>query len=159
MAIETMRAAATASVAAAANGNRLVLHDIPTATDRLARWLRRWVNERALPAEVSFALGVCLEQAVANIVMACETERDEVEIVVEIERTAVTVIARVEDNGRPLAYAAQSKVSSLDKARMGDLGARLMRSFASGIEYEHHGDRNRLTLRFLQAEPSSMLTE
>jgi anti-sigma regulatory factor (Ser/Thr protein kinase) len=158
MAIEPVQAAATESIAAATDGSRLTLHDIPTATDRLARWLRRWANERALPAEVSFALGVCLEQAVANIVMACETECDEVEIVVEIERTAVTVIARVEDNGCPLAYAPQSKLSSLDKARMGDLGARLMRSFASGIEYERLGDRNRLTLRFLQGEPSSMLT-
>jgi len=158
MAFEPMQATATESVAAAADDNRLVLHEIPSAIDRLARWLRRWANERALPAEVSFALGVCLEQAVANIVMACEAERDEAEIVVEIARTAIAVIARVEDNGPPLGYAAQSKMSSLDKARMGDLGARLMRSFASGIEYERLGDRNRLTLRFLQAEPSSMLT-
>jgi hypothetical protein len=41
---------------------------------------------------------------------------------------------------------------------MGDLGMRLMRSLASGIEYECSGDRNRLTLRFLQPEPSSKMT-
>jgi serine/threonine-protein kinase RsbW len=156
MGIEPSEAAAAE---APAEGIRLVLHNNMTEVTRLSRWLRRWADERALPAEISFALGVCLEQAVTGVIMASDPDHDEVEITVEIERTAVTLIVRVEDNGRPLPYPdARSKVSALERARMGELGFRLMRSFASGIEYERRDERNRLTLRFLQTEPPSMLT-
>jgi serine/threonine-protein kinase RsbW len=159
----SFEAARTAQDESAARRDRLVLAGYPAELERLARWLRQWTYENALPADLSFAVSVCVEQAVSDVVMACDaaggSESAAVEIVVEIERNAVTLVAQVEDNGRPLALGTgQAKVSSLDRARMGDLGLRLMRSLASGIEYERRGDRNRLTLRFLQPEPSSMMT-
>ena len=145
----------------AAEANRLVLRNDLAELERLSRWLRRWANERALASGVSFAVALCLEQAVTNVIMSCEQVNDQVtdkvEITVEIEHNAVTLVARVEDTG-PQLDLGSSKVTSLDKTRIGDLGLRLMRSFASGIEYERCDDRNRLTLRFLQSEPSSVMT-
>jgi anti-sigma regulatory factor (Ser/Thr protein kinase) len=42
--------------------------------------------------------------------------------------------------------------TSLKDAKIGDLGIHLMRSFASELRYQRSGDRNRLTLRFLELE-------
>ena len=42
--------------------------------------------------------------------------------------------------------------TSLEDAKIGDLGIHLMRSFASGMHYERRGGRNRLTLRFLEPQ-------
>ena len=39
--------------------------------------------------------------------------------------------------------------TSLQEARVGDLGIHLMRSFADGMHYERRDGRNRLTLRFV----------
>lgn len=143
---------------AAGASDRLVLHNNASALRQLSRWLRAWADAHALPAEISFALGACLEQAITDILLASDAEH-EVAIVIEIERTVVTLVARIEDNGRPLPYpAAQAKVNALERARMGDLGFRLMRSLASGIEYERVDECNRLTLRFLRSEPSTTLT-
>jgi anti-sigma regulatory factor (Ser/Thr protein kinase) len=139
--------------------DRVTLASNQLELERLKRWLRQWTYENALPAHLSFAVSVCVEQAVTNVVVACEAGGDEAEIAVEIARNAVTLVVQVEDTGPPLAHGAgDAKVSSLERARMGDLGMRLMRSLASGIEYECSGDRNRLTLRFLQPEPASMMT-
>jgi hypothetical protein len=136
--------------------NRLLLGNDPLEIERLSRWLRRWSSERALPADIAFALAVCLEQAVSDIIAATDTERERIEISVELERHAVTLVARIEDDR--CAPCEPAAARALDRSRLGDLGQRLMRSFASGIEHERCGGRNRLTLRFLQTAPSSRLT-
>ena len=40
--------------------------------------------------------------------------------------------------------------ASLEEAKVGDLGIHLMRSFASGMDYERRDGRNRLTFRFVE---------
>jgi hypothetical protein len=138
--------------------DRLTLCNDPLETERLSRWLRRWSSERALPADVAFALAVCLEQALSDIIPATDTEREPIEISVELERNAVTLVARVEDDRCAPCEPAAGTDGALDRSRLGDLGQRLMRSFASGLEHERCDGRNRLTLHFLQSKPSSRLT-
>jgi anti-sigma regulatory factor (Ser/Thr protein kinase) len=63
-------------------------------------------------------------------------------------------IARIEDNGRqfdPTRAPPPVVATSLEKAKVGDLGIHLMRSFASGMDYERREGRNRLTLRFIES--------
>jgi serine/threonine-protein kinase RsbW len=140
-----------------ANGDRLVLRNDLAELGRLSSWLHRWANEHAVASRISFAVALCLEQAVTDIIMSCD--QDPVEISVELEHNTVTVVARVDDDGPHVDLGhGSSKVTSLEKTRMGDLGLRLMRSFANGIEYERCDDRNRLTLRFLRSEDAAVLT-
>jgi serine/threonine-protein kinase RsbW len=81
--------------------------------------------------------------------------RDErLEIAVELERNGGTLVARIEDNGRqfdPTRAPPPVVATSLEKAKVGDLGIHLMRSFASGMDYERREGRNRLTLRFIDS--------
>jgi serine/threonine-protein kinase RsbW len=104
-------------------------------------------------ASLSFAVQVCLEEAVANIIMYSTTTDDRLEIVVEVERRNQTLVARIEDNGSafdPTQVPRPPVPASLAEAKVGNLGIHLVRSFASGMHYERRDNRNRLTIWFIE---------
>jgi anti-sigma regulatory factor (Ser/Thr protein kinase) len=45
--------------------------------------------------------------------------------------------------------------TSLEEAKIGDVGIQLIRSFASGMDYERRDGCNRLTLRFTEPQTAS----
>jgi len=122
--------------------SRLVLRKDVAELKRLAGWIEGFTRKRTSP-DVSFAVQLCLEEAVANIIMYGGARDDPLEIAVELERNGGNLVARIEDNGRQLD-------PTLEEAKVGDVGIHLMRSFASGMDYERRDGRNRLTLRFLE---------
>jgi anti-sigma regulatory factor (Ser/Thr protein kinase) len=131
---------------------RLVLRNDLAELERLAGWIEGW-TQHDVSADVSFALQLCLEEAVANVIMYGGAKDDRLEIAVELERNGGTLIARIEDTGRefdPTRVPPPMMAKSLAEARVGDLGIHLVRSFASGMEYERRDGRNRLTLRFVE---------
>src|SRR5262249_7809101 len=130
--------------------NRLVLRNDLAELDRLAGWIEVWV-QRDLSADTSFAIQLCLEEAVANIIMHGSAKDDRREIAIEVERNGGTLVARIEDTGPefdPNQVPAPSLVSSLKEAKVGDFGIHLMRIFATGMNYERRDGRNCLTLQF-----------
>jgi len=135
---------------------RLVLRNDVAELQRLAGWLER-LAQQGMSSDVSFAVQLCLEEAVANIIMYGAAGGDRLEIAVELERNGGTLVARIEDNGRqfdPTRAPPPAVATSLEQAKVGDLGIHLMRSFASGMDYERRDGRNRLTLRFAESRPS-----
>ena len=140
------------------DASRLVLHSEVTELDRLAGWIEGWTRRGALSPDVSFAMALCLEEAVANVIMYGGTGDDRLEITVEVEHNAGTSVVRIEDNGRqfdPTQVPSPPVAASLEEAKIGSVGVHLMRSFASGMHYERRNDRNRLTLRFHESEATS----
>jgi len=136
---------------------RLLLHRDLAELERLAVWIEGWAT-RELSATLSFAVQVCLEEAVANIIMYGATQDDRLEIVVEVERTDQALVARIEDNGcafDPTQVARPPAPSSLAEAKVGNLGIHLMRSFASDLHYERRDTRNRLTMRFVELQDAA----
>jgi len=132
--------------------SRLVLRKDVAELKRLAGWIEGFTQQRTSP-DVSFAVQLCLEEAVANIIMYGGAREDPLEIAVELERNGGNLVARIEDNGRqfdPTRAPAPVPARSLEEAKVGDVGIHLMRSFASGMDYERRDGRNRLTLRFLE---------
>ena len=132
--------------------SRLVLRKDVAELQRLAGWIEGFTQERTSP-DVSFAVHLCLEEAVANIIMYGGARDDPLEIAVELERNGGNLVARIEDNGRqfdPTRALPPVPARSLEEAKVGDVGIHLMRSFASGMDYERRDGRNRLTLRFLE---------
>src|SRR5262245_4829013 len=136
------------------NPRRLLLHRDLAELGRLAVWIEGWAM-RDLSAGLSFVVQVCLEEAVANIIMYSTTTDDRLEIVVEVERSDQTLVARIEDNGGafdPTQVPRPPVPASLAEAKVGNLGIHLMRSFASGMHYERRNSRNRLTIRFVEVQ-------
>jgi anti-sigma regulatory factor (Ser/Thr protein kinase) len=141
-----------------AGASRLVLGNDVAELERLAGWIEGFTRQGTSP-DVSFAVQLCLEEAVANIIMYGAAKNDALVIAVELERNCGTLVARIEDNGRqfdPTRAPPPAPAASLDEAKVGDVGIHLMRSFANGMDYERREGRNRLTLRFVEsATPSS----
>jgi serine/threonine-protein kinase RsbW len=129
--------------------SRLVLRNQLAELRRLAAWIERWTQE-GVPANVSFALQLCLEEAVANVIMYGQID-GEFKIAIELERLGGALIARIEDDGQPFdptRVAPHPLPSTLKEAKVGNLGIHLVRRFASRVDYERRHGRNRLTLRF-----------
>src|SRR5262245_8411151 len=129
----------------------LLLHRDLAELKRLAVWIEGW----AMPPNLSFAVQVCLEEAVANIIMYSATQDDRLEIVVEVEHRDQTLVARIEDNGSafdPTQVLRPPVPASLAEAKVGNLGIHLMRSFASDMHYERRDSRNRLTMQFVDVQ-------
>ena len=137
------------------DGYRLVLRNDLAELERLAGWIEDWARQGVSP-DTSFAIALCLEETVANVIMYGAAEHDRLEIVVELERKGATLVARVEDTGRPFdptRVPPPPAAASLAEAKVGDLGIHLVRSFASAMDYERRNGRNRLTLRFDESQP------
>jgi serine/threonine-protein kinase RsbW len=134
------------------SAKRLLLHRDLAELERLAIWLEGWAM-RDLSPELSFAIQVCLEEAVANIIMYSATTDDRLEIVIKVERRNQSLVAQIEDNGSafdPTRVPRPPIPTSLAEAKVGNLGIHLMRSFASGLHYERRDSRNRLTMQFVE---------
>jgi anti-sigma regulatory factor (Ser/Thr protein kinase) len=132
------------------DAKRLLLHRDLAELQRLAVWIEGWAAP-GLSADLSFAVQVCLEEAVANIMMYSAAQDAPLEIAVEVERTDQALVARIEDNGSafdPTRAPRPPVPASLAQAKVGNFGIHLMRSFAGGMHYERRGSRNRLTMRF-----------
>jgi serine/threonine-protein kinase RsbW len=133
--------------------NRLELRSDLAELKRLAGWIEAQAQQE-LSADTSFAIQLCLEEAVANIIMHNGGANDDrVTIAIELERNAGMLVARIEDSGTefdPTQFPPPSVAKSLEEAKVGDLGIHLMRSFASGMHYERRDGRNRLTLQFVE---------
>jgi serine/threonine-protein kinase RsbW len=141
----------------ATDARRLLLHRDLAELERLAAWIEDGAAG-SLSADLSFAVQVCLEEAVANIIMYSTTTDDRLEIVVEVERRDQTLVTRIEDNGSafdPTQVPRPPVPASLAEAKVGNLGIHLIRSFASGMDYERRDSRNRLTMRFIEVQDAA----
>ena len=139
------------------DARRLVLRNDLAELERLAGWIEGWAQQELSP-DLSFAVQLCLEEAVANIIMHSVTKDRCLEIAVEVERKDQMLVARIEDNGMafdPTQVPSPPTAASLEEAKIGNVGVHLMRSFASGMQYERRNGRNRLTLRFRESDVTS----
>jgi anti-sigma regulatory factor (Ser/Thr protein kinase) len=137
--------------------SRLLLCNDLAELERLAGWIESW-TQQGIARDASFAIQLCLEEAVANIIMYAAAKDDQLEIAVELAHSGGTLVARIEDTGRqfdPTKAPPPTVATSLEEAKVGDLGIHLIRSFASGVDYEHRDGRNRLTLRFVESQAAS----
>jgi anti-sigma regulatory factor (Ser/Thr protein kinase) len=129
---------------------RLVLRTALPELQRLASWVEKIAHEAGFAADTVFALQLCLEEAVANIVMHGGAKAD-APITVEIARTGDEIVAMIEDEAAPFdptSLPERIAPASLDEATIGELGVHFMRNYASSMEYERRGPQNRLVLRF-----------
>jgi len=132
---------------------RVVLKRELSELDRLAAWVNDVEQRLALAPTVAFALGLCLEEAVANIIMYGDG-RDHGDIAITLKHVSGSLLARIEDDGwqfDPTGTAARVPPRSLDDAKVGELGIHLMRSFATEMRYERKRGCNSLTFTFAAA--------
>jgi anti-sigma regulatory factor (Ser/Thr protein kinase) len=116
-------------------------------------WVAALAAEYAIPADTLYAIDLCLEEAISNIVRhgyGDESNRTiDVDFLPDRENSLTFT---VEDTAPPFAPAEpiepQELPASLGDFKPGALGIHLMRKFAGSVTYEQLPAGNRLTLCF-----------
>jgi serine/threonine-protein kinase RsbW len=120
-----------------------------TELERMTQWILAVCKTAELSEKTAFALQLCLEEAVTNIMRHGEASGRATEIVANVARDGTDIVLTVEDDGGPFdptRFAARPRAQALDEASAGGLGIDLMRQFARRIEDRRRGGRNYLRL-------------
>lgn len=126
-----------------------------------AQWVGTIAADQKFPEQLVFAMQVCLEELLTNVVRhgGAKSSGDlsevpipplNVEISISIDAQRVNMI--VEDNGKPfdVVNAPAHRIDQpLDELQPGGLGIQLIRNFASTVAYEQAGLGNRVIVEFL----------
>ena len=121
----------------------------------LAEWAEAWAKSQNLDAGTCFAIRLCVEEAVTNIVFyAYDHLSPQGRIVVAARPTDDGALVIITDKGQMFDVS-----TAQDPGREGDIttdtiggrGIRLMRNFSSKLEYQRLGDQNWLILTFVGA--------
>jgi serine/threonine-protein kinase RsbW len=123
------------------------------------RWVEALAAEHAVPADTQFAIHLCLEEALSNIIH--HGYRGEPNHAITVDCTvdcapggAHELTFVVEDQAPPFDPLAPSAVeeapvpASIDELRPGGQGIRLLKKFAGSLAYQRLAGGNRLTIRF-----------
>ena len=120
---------------------------------RVPAWLATAGAQLALPEATIFALDLCLEEAVSNIVLYglsdAPPEQQTVRLTMSREATALRLV--IEDNGPefdPLQAPDPQLPTRLEDAAIGGLGIHLMRRFTQSMHYQRHDGTNTLSIDF-----------
>ncbi len=119
-----------------------------------SRWLDGIANAEALSSETAFALEVCLEELLTNIVRHGTASRHDgsltaVSLQVAVEPARAFLV--VEDDGPEfdLGSAPGRRVDRpLEQLEPGGLGIQLIKSLTSKVTYERLAGKNRVVLEF-----------
>ncbi|MBS7791276.1 ATP-binding protein [Roseococcus sp. SDR] len=117
---------------------------------RLAAWVEAEAPGLGLSDRQTYAIQLCLEEVVANLVMHARPAAGAgIAVTVRIEDAPLRVT--VEDDAEPFdltALAPAAPASSLEAAEAGGLGLGLVTAYTTAREYRSEGGLNRLTLAF-----------
>lgn len=118
---------------------------------RLMAWTNALVEPLGLSPRTTYALQICLEEVVTNIVSHAFVPGTAHDVHVAVWREEAGVHAEVTDDGRPfdpLSHELPAAPKDLASAQIGGMGIKLMRSFAEQVAYQRSGAMNRLLLSF-----------
>ncbi len=126
-----------------------------------AHWVDTIAADQQFPEQLVFALQICLEELLTNIIRhggpesggdLSEVPIPPLNVEINISASAQLVSMTVEDDGKPfdVVNAPAHRIDRpLDDIKPGGLGIQLIRNFASTIAYARAGLGNRVTVEFL----------
>lgn len=126
-----------------------------------AQWVDKIAADQKFPEHLVFALQVCLEELLTNVVRhggakssgnLSEVPVPPLNVEISISAGAQGVSMIIEDDGKPfdVVNAPAHRIDQpLEEVQPGGLGIQLIRNFASSIAYEQAGLGNRVIVEFL----------
>jgi serine/threonine-protein kinase RsbW len=130
---------------------RLELRSELAELARVVPWVEALAGRYTIPKNTTFAINLCLEESISNVVRHGYKSNPGQTIVVDFRTSAGELIFIIEDKA-PHFQPADMGIpmpQSLETMTPGGLGIPLMRRFADRVEWEPLSDGNRLTLVFL----------
>jgi len=104
------------------------------------QWIEGVAEEQKWPDRVAFAMQVCAEELLTNIIHYGAAASPH--IIVELSQAANQVRLTIEDNGQPfnIAAAEPRRIDGpLEKVEPGGLGVQLVHTFSDQLSYERRG--------------------
>jgi anti-sigma regulatory factor (Ser/Thr protein kinase) len=111
-----------------------------------------WAGEQisTSPARTRYAVEVCVEEALANLILHGQPTDGDKDIAVEVAADSMGATVAVTDRCAPydVVHAASPPREKADAMIEGGRGLRLMHAFATELAYATHDGRNHLTMIF-----------
>jgi anti-sigma regulatory factor (Ser/Thr protein kinase) len=118
---------------------------------RMTSWIAERTAAFGLSTQTAYALQLCMEEAVTNVISYAFEPGSVHEIQIRLWPDGEELFAEISDDGRefdPLAYELPPAVKDLGSVAVGGLGIKLMRGFAGSIAYQRSGQTNCLLMSF-----------
>jgi serine/threonine-protein kinase RsbW len=141
--------------------DQLILGSQLADMERLPGWVEVLGERYGIGEQTKFAIHLCLEEAVSNVIRHGYSNSPGLEVMVNFSepRKGYFVFA-VEDNSphfNPLEQEELPKIGPGEPERIGGQGIRLIKSFADSLEYEEVEGGNRLRMGFGDGGSSAKL--
>jgi anti-sigma regulatory factor (Ser/Thr protein kinase) len=117
----------------------------------MSSWWREWATEAGLDVNTSDAGELCLNEAVANIILYDDHPEPGDHIEITLEQSDAAAIMTIVDSSaefNPLEHRDPSVPDSIEETPEGGRGIPLIRQFSSEAGYRRQDGRNVLTLTF-----------
>jgi len=134
--------------------DRLELDSRLTELSRVQLWIDAVADRHGVSADARFPMQLCMEEALANVVLHGYHEEPGHSIVLWSTAAEGTLFFAIDDQAPPFdpldpgAQNAPVGPASLDSIQPGGNGLRLLRRFAGSLAYERLSNGNRLTIGF-----------
>ena len=128
----------------------IVLRNQVAELERVGQLVAAFGAEHRLPSQVVFDLTLALDEILTNVMSYAYADQGSHEIVVRLSQQADTLVAEVEDDGRPfnpLDVPPPDVGAAIEDRPIGGLGLHLVRRVTDGLDYERAAGKNRLVLR------------
>jgi serine/threonine-protein kinase RsbW len=136
-------------------GEQLTLRSRMSELAQVSPWIERLATRHAIPASTQFAMNLCLEEVLSNIVRHGYSGKPDHSIAVHFASPRddyfVFVIEDQAPPFNPMDAPELPAVSSVDETPIGGQGIRLLRRFADALEYQATSTGNRLSIGFSAA--------
>ncbi len=134
------------------SATQLILRSQIGQLELVPPWIETLAAERAIPRNIQYAMNLCLEEILSNIIHHGYGGNPDHVIVVRYvqapDKSSVLIVDDEAPHFNPLTIEERPIEESLDGTRTGGLGIRLVRGFATTLEYEPRPVGNRLTISF-----------
>ncbi len=132
---------------------RLELDSRLTDLCRVWPWTEAWASEHGLAAQTRFALHLCMEEALANVVLHGYKNEPGHSLVIRCLVKGDWIAFTIEDEAPPFAPVDPGPANAAEKPDLelmepGGNGIMLLHRFAGSLEYERLPRGNRLTIGF-----------
>jgi anti-sigma regulatory factor (Ser/Thr protein kinase) len=146
------------STPAGTSEERLTLSSRIADLALLPPWIERLASLHVIPEDSKFAVNLCLEEAISNVIRHGYANEEGHPILIRFSRGENhALLIMIEDQApafNPLLVDDSLGEEALESRRTGGLGIRLLRTFASSLKYERVHSGNRLTIEISPSFPA-----
>ncbi|HEY6487869.1 MAG: ATP-binding protein [Terracidiphilus sp.] len=133
--------------------DRLELDSRLTELSRVQPWIEALANQNGFSEDALFAMQLCIEEALANVILHGYRGEPGHPIVIEASVSAGSLWFVMDDQAGPFSPLEPlpnnwTEPATLESIEPGGHGIRLLARFAGSLTYERLSDSNRLTIGF-----------